>query len=127
MLKPISLFLFVVMCTTATMQAQITTNPPPIKQTRTNLSQVFSKETEKIKQENSVLDVKKLEKGQRQVPKNKWTGTQKTLLILGIIGFAALLYVAIKYYHKCLRYEDNCNPADEGCYCAEYERRIKND
>ncbi len=124
MLKLLSVFLFVIMFTTATMHAQILPEPPQSKESRTNLKQVFSKETDKIKSESSVIDAKSMEKAQRQkTTRSKWTGKQTALIVLFAVGVAALVFVLIKYGKNCLRYENNCNPSDDGCYCAEYEQQ----
>jgi hypothetical protein len=66
MLKLTSVFLFVVMFTTATMHAQTLPQPARQQESKTNLRQVFSKETQKLKSESSTLDAKKLEKSARQ-------------------------------------------------------------
>jgi len=131
-----TIFSIVLVSTTAPTlaQSQIGTDvPPPAAQnTKTankpDLQKLFARETEKLKAENAVFDPVKADLAasrQQQAPK-KWSTTKKTLVITAIaVGVAALLYVAIKYSKKCLRYEDDCDPFyDEYCQCAEYERRI---
>jgi Flp pilus assembly protein TadB len=127
MLKLTSLFLFVVIFTTATMHAQ-TLPPPPAKQqeSQPNLRQVFSKETQKLKSESSTLDAKKLEKASRQ---NKQGGMSKTktkwIIALVIVGVVVAVVLGIKYTKRCIRREPRgCDFTDTttSCECLEYEQ-----
>lgn len=125
MLKLTSLFLIVVIFMTGTIPAQTVSKSPELRENRSDLKQVFSKETEKLKNESTVVDAKMMDKTRRQVPKQGWTKTEKTIMVVFVVGLAALLFVVIKYGKNCIRYENNCSPADEGCYCAEYEHKDK--
>jgi hypothetical protein len=94
-----------------------------------DLQQVFAKETEKLKAENSTFDPVKadIESSKQQAQKKGWSTTKKTLVITAIaVGLAAILFIAIKYHKDCLRSDpENCSPGiDENCVCLEYERRI---
>lgn len=95
---------------------------------KTDLKKVFEKVNEQFKSESAQFDPVKTdrENAQQQATKKGWSKTKKALVITAVVvGIAALLFVAIKYAKKCLRYEDDCDPFyDEFCQCAEYERRI---
>ena len=95
-----------------------------------DMKEVFAKQTAEIKADEAVFDPVKAEreKGNHQAQKQGMSKTKKVLLWTAVaVGFAALLFVAIKYAKKCIRYSDDCtyNP-DTGnydCPCEEYERR----
>ncbi len=95
-----------------------------------NLKEVFAKQTDLVKADASVFDPVKTERerGNQQAQQKGWSKTKKTLVIAAIvIGIAAVTFLAIKYYRKCLRYSDNCyydpNTGTEDCPCEEYEPR----
>jgi len=110
---------------TGTIPAQTVSKPSEFRENRSDLKQVFSRETEKLKKDSTVIDAKIMDKTRRQVPKQGWTKTEKTVMVLFVVGLAALLFVAIKYGKNCIRYENNCSPSDEGCLCEEYEQKDK--
>jgi hypothetical protein len=122
MLKLTTVFLIVTVFVTGTLYGQTLTTVPKTQENHSNLNLVIAGENERIIKESSILDLKKLEKSQRKVPKYNWTKKEKTFLILGIIGTAVLVFLVIKYGKECVRYENNCNPSEDGCYCAEYKQ-----
>ena len=95
-----------------------------------DMKEVFAKQTADIKADEAVFDPVKAEreKGNQQAQKQGMSKTKKVLLWTAVaVGFAALLFVAIKYAKKCIRYSEDCdyNP-DTGnydCPCEEYEPR----
>ena len=95
-----------------------------------NLKDVFAKQTDIVKANEAVFDPVKTERerGNQQAQKQGMSKTKKVLLWTALaVGMAALLFVAIKYAKKCIRYSDDCdyNP-DTGnydCRCEEYEPR----
>jgi hypothetical protein len=95
-----------------------------------NLKDVFAKQTDIVKANEAVFDPVKTERerGNQQAQKQGMSKTKKVLLWTALaVGMAALLFVAIKYAKKCIRYSDDCdyNP-DTGnydCPCEEYEAR----
>jgi hypothetical protein len=123
MLKLTTVFLLISVFITGTLYGQTVATMPKPQENQSDLNEIIAKENEKIKQESAVIDSKKMEKSQRQTPKNNWTAKEKTFLILGIIGTAALVFLLVKYGKNCLRYENNCSPSEDGCYCAEYEKK----
>ena len=95
-----------------------------------NLKDVFAKQTDIVKADAAVFDPVKTERerGNQQAKKQGWSKTKKTLVIAAVVvGIAALTFLMIKYYRKCLRYSDNCsydpNTGLEDCPCEEYEPR----
>ncbi|CAN5326444.1 hypothetical protein BH10ACI2_BH10ACI2_24610 [soil metagenome] len=91
-----------------------------------DLKKVISENEESYRQRTASVDVKELEKLNRQTPKaGGWTTKEKVWLALGIVGVAALVFVLIKYYKKCLRSDPpNCTVGvDEICTCLEYEQK----
>ena len=108
--------------------------PPPTESSpaaeRSDLQKVFSAETERFKADSAAFDPVKVERevAKQQAQKKGWSTTKKTLVITAIaVGVAALLFVAIKYGKKCLRYSEFCTfdpqTGIEDCPCEEYERR----
>jgi anti-sigma factor RsiW len=95
-----------------------------------DLKDVFARQTAKVKADESVFDPVKTERerGKQQSQKPGMSKTKKALLWTALaVGVAALIFVAIKYAKKCIRYSDDCdyNP-DTGnydCPCEEYEER----
>ncbi len=95
-----------------------------------NLKDVFAKQTDIVRANEAVFDPVKTERerGNQQAQKQGMSKTKKVLLWTALaVGMAALLFVAIKYAKKCIRYSDDCdyNP-DTGnydCPCEEYEAR----
>ena len=99
--------------------------PPP------DLTQVFAKETARIKADEAVFDPIKTdrENADQQAQKKGWSTTKKVLVISAIVvGIAAIVFIVAKYGKDCIRSEPaNCTPSvDEPCVCLEYERRVKN-
>ena len=95
-----------------------------------SLKDVFAKQTDIVKADAAVFDPVKAERdrGNQQAKKQGWSRTKKTWVIIAVaVGIAAVTFLAIKYYRKCLRYSDNCsydqNTGLEDCPCEEYEPR----
>jgi hypothetical protein len=95
-----------------------------------DLKEAFDKETARIKADSAVFDPVKAERerGNQQALKKGWSKGKKTLVIVAVAaGIAALTFLLIKYYRKCLRYSTNCyydpNTGQEDCPCEEYEPR----
>ena len=95
-----------------------------------NLKDVFAKQADVVKANEAVFDPVKTERdrGNQQAKKQGWSRTKKTWVIIAVaVGIAAVTFLAIKYYRKCLRYSDNCsydpNTGLEDCPCEEYEPR----
>ena len=95
-----------------------------------DLKKVFTAETDRFKADSAAFDPVKTERqaARQQAQKKGWSKTKKTLVFTAIaVGFAALIFVAIKYGKKCLRYSDNCTydpqTGIEDCPCEEYEQR----
>jgi hypothetical protein len=124
MFKLITVFLFTVVFVTGTMQAQTVSDLPKAKENRTDLRQVISKETQKLKNQSSSIDNKEMEKiARQQSSRSNWTKKQTAFLVIFAVAVAALVVLLVKYGKDCLRYENNCDPAfDENCYCEEYEQ-----
>ncbi len=132
MLKVISVILFVVMCSIVPLQAQSVPNIPAVKETRTetrtvtqtDLRQVFSNETQKIKSDSMSVDSKNMERLRlKQAKRGGWNKKMTTFIVVFAVAVAVLVFLVIKYGKDCLRYENNCDPAfDENCYCEEYEQ-----
>lgn len=120
MLKLTSLLLFVVVFVTGTMNAQ-TLQKAPDKQT--NLKKVFAGETAKIKSQSAMLDVRQMEKMQRQVPRSNWTKGQ-TWLVISLIALGVLAVVLALVTKRCIRREPRgCDftQTDTPCRCLEYD------
>ncbi len=112
--------------------AQEKTTPlPPVnvpaaadsQETTPDMKQLVSEETQKLNQDSARFDPVAIDKAVRkQTTKKGWTTTQKTWLVLGIIGFAVLMFVLIKYGKDCVRSSpEGCTPGvDELCTCQEY-------
>ena len=95
-----------------------------------DLKKVFSAETDRFKADSAAFDPVETERQatRQQAQKKGWSKTKKTLVFTAIaVGFAALIFVAIKYGKKCLRYSDYCTydpqTGIEDCPCEEYEQR----
>ncbi len=122
MLKPLTLFLLTTMLVTGTMHGQTLSNPS--KESQINLRQAISRETEKLKNESTVIDAKKMEKIQQQSPQKKWN-TKSVLIITGIVVVLVGLAVVLAHNSKrCIRRNPSgCNFADDiNCQCVEYEQ-----
>lgn len=120
MLKVTAVLLFLVMTSIVPLHAQTAPDVPRVRVSQNDLRQVISKQTKNIKSQSLAVDAKEMEKLRRQVPKSRWTKTQTAITILVVVGIAALVFLLVKYGKDCLRYENNCNPSDENCYCEEY-------
>lgn len=95
-----------------------------------DLKKVFDQESAEFKTETARFDPVKTdrENSRQQTQKPGWSTTKKTLVITAIaVGLAAVIFLAVKYGKKCLRYSDDCtyNPDTglEDCPCEEYEQR----
>jgi hypothetical protein len=123
MLKLTSVFLFVVMFTTATMNAQTLSSAPPTQGSKTNLSRVFSKETSKLKSESATVDPKKMDKIRRQVPQRNWTTKDKILVAAIVVALVGLAVVLAYNSKRCIRRSPSgCSFTDDlDCECVEYD------
>src|SRR5262249_37930275 len=96
---------------------------------RPDLKNVFAKKTAEYNERALKFDLKKAEKEERkqQTKKKFWTKTNTAIMVLFIVGTAALVFLAVKYYHKCIRTNyPGCDLVnDESCVCEEYEKRVK--
>lgn len=122
MIKLIAVFLTLTIFLTGTMQGQ-SLPQPPIQQNQSNLRQVFTEETEKLKAESAVLDTKKLEKIERQnAPQKGWTTKRKVLIIVTVVALVGLAIVLAANTKRCVkRSPSGCNFADDiNCQCLEY-------
>jgi hypothetical protein len=95
-----------------------------------DLKDAFARETARVKADSAVFDPVKTERenANQQAQKKGWSKGKKTLVIVAVAaGIAALTFLLIKYYRKCLRYSTNCyydpNTGQEDCPCEEYEPR----
>ncbi len=141
MLKSTTAFLLVFSILTVSLTLPVTAQQQiPAKENPTaakkrpapaDMKDVFAKQTADVKADAEAFDPVKTERerGNQQAQKKGWSKTKKTLVIAAIVaGAAALTFLLIKYYRKCLRYsETDCyyNP-DTGvreCTCEEYEPR----
>lgn len=122
MLKLTSVFMFVVIFLNAAVPGQTLSKAPQNEPNGLKLRELLTKETENIKREGKVIDKKKMQKTPRQTMRNGLTGKEKTFLIVFIAGMAVLVALLIKYGKNCLRYENDCSPSADGCYCEEYEQ-----
>ena len=130
MLKLIAVIMFVVMCTIVPLHAQSVPDVPAVKETRTetrtvtqsDLRQVFSNETQKIKGDSTSVDSKNMERLQlKQAKRGGWNKKTTIAIVLFAVAIAAIVFLVIKYGKDCLRYENDCDPTfDEACYCEEY-------
>lgn len=115
-----TVFLLITVSVTGTFHAQTLSDPP--QKNRTDLRQAIWKETEKLKNESAALDVKKIEKIDRQTPQKHWSKRDK-LLITGVIaGLVVLAVVLALTTKRCVRRSpEGCNFADDiNCQCLEY-------
>jgi hypothetical protein len=132
MLKLTAVFLFVVMCSIVPLHAQSVPDVPAVKETRTetrtvtqsDLRQVFSNETQKLKSDSMSVDAKKMERLRlKQAKSGGWGKKETAFMVIFAIAVTVLVVLLVKYGKDCLRYENNCDPAfDENCYCEEYEQ-----
>ena len=122
MLKLTSAFLFTVMCSIVTLHAQTLRDIPKVRETRTDLRQVISKETQKIKSESAAVDAKKMDKIRRQVPGNNWTKKEVILISAIVVALVGLAIVLAYNTKRCVRREPSgCNFNDDiNCECVEY-------
>lgn len=129
MQKITAVILFVVMCSIVPLYAQNVPDVPTIKETRTetrvaaqsDLRQVFSKETQKIKSDSTSVDSKSMERLRlKQAKRSNWNKKQVTFLVVFAIAITVLVVLLVKYGKECLRYYNDCSPSEDGCYCEEY-------
>ncbi|HEV7700450.1 MAG TPA: hypothetical protein VGO43_09505 [Pyrinomonadaceae bacterium] len=76
---------------------------------------------------SSKVDVKALDKIDRQTPKKKgWISRHKLAFVAIVVGFAALIFVAVKYGKDCIKSEpEGCTPnVDENCTCTQYAQNL---
>lgn len=125
MLKLTTVFLFVIFFTAANIPAQtLSKAPPETRQTSPDLRRVFSKETQKLKNESGSVDAKKMDKLRRQGPRSNWS-TKTTILVTVLIVVLVGLAVVLAYNSKrCIRRDPpNCNfVEDANCECLEYSQ-----
>ena len=96
-----------------------------------NLKAAFDKQTARLKADAAVFDPVKTERetANQQAQKKGWSKTKKTWVIIAVVaGIAAVTFLAIKYYRKCLRYSEtdcyyNSDTGVRECTCEEYEPR----
>ena len=137
MQKITAVILFVVMCSIVPLHAQSVPDVPRVVEKRTetrvatqsDLRQVFSKETQKLKSDSTSIDSKSMERIRlKQTKSGGWGKKETAFMIVFAVAVAVLVFLVIKYGKDCLRYEDDCDPAfDENCYCEEYaqEERVR--
>ena len=140
MLKSTTAFLLVYAILTVSLGLPANAQQIPAKETERvavknepqapNLRDVFAKQTEIVKADAAVFDPVKTERqaANQQAQKKGWSTTKKTLVIAAVVvGIAALTFLMIKYYRKCLRYSEDCtfnsDTGAEECPCEEYEPR----
>lgn len=97
-----------------------------------DMKEVFAKQTAQVQADAAVFDPVKTERerGNQQAQKKGWSKTKKALVITAVVvGIAALTFLTIKYYRKCIRYSEYCNidpnTGLEDCPCEEYEQKDK--
>lgn len=103
----------------------------PQARTENNLKEAFDKQTARLKADAAVFDPVKTERenANQQAQKTGWSKTKKTWVIIAVVaGIAAVTFLAIKYYGKCLRYSEtdcyyNSDTGIRECTCEEYEQR----
>ena len=103
---------------------------PPVRADN-NLKTAFDKQTARLKADAAVFDPVKTERetANQQAQKKGWSKTKKTWVIIAVVaGIAAVTFLAIKYYRKCLRYSEtdcyyNSDTGVRECTCEEYEPR----
>ena len=95
-----------------------------------DMREVFAKQTAELRADAAVFDPVKAERerGNQQAQKKGWSKTKKALVITAVVvGIAALTFLMIKYYRKCIRYSEYCNidpnTGLEDCPCEEYEQK----
>src|SRR5688572_14909850 len=97
MLKLIAVILFVVMCTIVPLHAQSVPDVPAVKETRTetrtvtqsDLRQVFSQETQKIKGDSTSVDSKNMERLRlKQAKRGGWGKKETTFMIVFAVAVA---------------------------------------
>ena len=94
---------------------------------RPDLKKAIAENEQRYNARSNSVDVKALEKIDRQQPQKKgWTGKQKLILVAVIVGIAAIVFVAVKYGKDCIRSEPaGCNPVtDDNCRCLEYGQNL---
>lgn len=92
-----------------------------------DLKKVVAQNERQYRERSESVDVKALEKIERQQPKGHGlTGRQKAYIALAIIGVAALVFVLVKYGKECLKTDPaGCDPySDTGCTCTQYKQNL---
>lgn len=97
-----------------------------------DMREVFAKQTAELRADAAVFDPVRTERerGNHQAQQKGWSKTKKALVITAVVvGIAALTFLMIKYYRKCIRYSEYCNidpnTGLEDCPCEEYEQKDK--
>ena len=113
-------------------QATRSSAPEAVSQSKPQLDMksIFAAETERLKADSASFDPVKTEReaARQQAQKKGWSKTKKAVVFTAIaVGLAAVIFLAVKYGKKCLRYSDNCsydpNTGLEDCPCEEFEQR----
>lgn len=126
MLKFLSVSLFVIIFVTGTMQGQMLATEqqtPQVRESRNNLKQVFSKETEKLKSESTAIDTRKMDQARRQTPKKtSFLKSYTFMVIVIVVLMVGLAVVLAKNTRRCVRRSpENCSfTEDTNCECVEY-------
>lgn len=94
---------------------------------RLYLKKILADNQRRYNESSANIDVKALEKIDRQQRQKKgWSGKQKLALVAIIVGIAAIVFVVAKYGKDCIRSEPaGCNPTtDDNCRCLEYGQNL---
>ena len=103
------------------------TKPVPLPaNAAADLKKLVAENERRYKDRAASVDVKELEKIQRQQAKpTGMSKKDKTMLAVFIVGIAVLVVLLVKYGKNCkVSDPPGCNPVtDENCTCREYEQR----
>ena len=98
--------------------------------TKPDLKSVFDGKTKEFRDRSAFFDLKKAEKEERkqQAKKKTWNKTNTAIMVLFVVGIAAIVFLVAKYGKDCIRTNyPGCDLVnDEACVCEEYEKRVKN-
>jgi hypothetical protein len=124
MLKLTTVFLLAVTFLTGTINAQTLPAPPRSKESGPDLRRVLLAETENIKNESAVIDVREMNKERRQATRNNWSKTKTALVVALAVVIVGALYVIVKNTTRCVdREPDSCDLVnDPNCVCVRSER-----